>query len=56
MAENDIITAYETEFGVTVHRHGESDDESVAVEIQTYAPDDEDFIWALEQARKLSNG
>lgn len=55
MAENDIIGAYETDVGVTIHKLGSSDGETTAIHVKLYTPDDEDFIWALEQARKLNN-
>ena len=55
MAENDIISAYENDLGVTLHRLGASDGEITTIEVRLYTPEDEDFIWALEQARKLKD-
>jgi len=51
MPENDIMSAYETEFGVTLHRLIKVEGEEASIDVRTYEPDDEDFIWALEQLR-----
>ena len=55
MNQADIISAYETEFGVTIHHIVEVKEDESVLQIRTYTPEDEDFIWALEQARKLND-
>lgn len=56
MAENDIISAYENDLGVTLHRLGQCDGETTWIEVRLYTPEDEDFAWALEQCRKFNAG
>ena len=47
-----LIDGYENDSGVFL-RYTETQDDQVIMDIKHYAPDAEDFAWALEQLRKI---
>jgi len=46
-----LIGGYENDSGVFL-RYTETQDDQVIMDIKHYAPEAEDFAWALEQLRK----
>lgn len=55
MSENNIISAYENDFGVTVHTIVAQDSDTTAIDVRTYEPDHENFNWALNLAQQFTN-
>lgn len=47
-----LIDGYENDSGVFL-RYTETQDDQVVMDIKHYAPNAEDFAWALEQLRKI---
>lgn len=50
-----IISGYQNEFGVTLHKISEVLGENVSIEVILYEPDHPDFAWALKQLQALEN-
>lgn len=55
MNVGDVISGFETEYGITLHvisAIGVENDE-VSINISTYEPTDENFAWAIQQLASL---
>lgn len=55
MQVGDIISAYEDQNGISIHRIGEIDEvnDLVRIEIEEYTPEHPEFEWALETLKSL---
>lgn len=53
MKIGQIISGYQSELGVTLHTIKALNNDTVEIEVTLYAPEHQDFVWALAQLSSL---
>ena len=53
MEIGQIISGYQSELGVTLHTIKSLDNETTEIEVTLYAPEHQDFAWALTQLSSI---